>query len=507
MPHKQTSTDKSNLPKTIAAIDLGSNSFHMIVARINSGDIQIIDRIREMVRLGAGLDENRQLTLEARIRALACLSRFGQRLRELPPDAVRAVGTNALREAKQAGDFLAQAETALGHPIEIIAGHEEARLIYLGVAHSLATGNNQRLVVDIGGGSTELIIGKQLDIKRRESLHMGCVSMSQFHFPSGAITAETMNAAELAAALELRPIRRAYRQLGWQTTIGSSGTIRSIGRIVQQAGWSSEGITVESLHQLKENLIAAGHTDRLSLDELSQERRAVFPGGVAILLAIFRALHLERMQVSDQALREGLLYDKLGRIQHEDVRERSIHLLCTRYHLDLKHAQHVETTAQKLFTQASQIWKLNKEGQLNILCWAARIHELGLTISHSQSHKHGAYLIENSDLSGFSQPEQMLLAVLVRGHRRKFPLEAFESLPIANRESTKQLCILLRLSILLHRGRTSEARPDIGLTVKNNSLELAFPEQWLKQHPLTKMELQQEKIRLDEAGFKLSYNA
>jgi len=500
------SRDSNHMPETIAAVDLGSNSFHMIVARVVNGDIQIIDRIREMVRLGAGLNENRELSLEARVRALACLGRFGQRLRELPPGSVRAVGTNALRQAKQAADFITQAEAALGHSIEIIAGHEEARLVYLGVAHSLATGNNQRLVVDIGGGSTELIIGKRFDIKRRESLYMGCVSMSQRYFPQGEITTDAMQAAELAAALELRPIRRAYRQLGWQAAIGSSGTIRSIGEVVQHAGWSTEGITLESLHRLREALITACYTDKLTLEGLSQERQAVFPGGVAVLLAIFKTLHLEKMQVSDQALREGLLYDKLGRIQHEDVRERTVHSLCMRYHLDLKYAKQVETTAHKLFTQASQAWELTKDGQLEILCWAARIHELGLTISHSQFHKHGAYLIENSDLSGFSHPEQMLLAILVRGHRRKFPLDAFESLPIINRESTKQLCILLRLAILLHRGRTTETRPNIGLTVKENSLELRFPGDWLKRHPLTRMELQQEKIRLEEAGFMLGYN-
>jgi len=500
------STDNNNMPETIAAVDLGSNSFHMIVVRVTNGDIQVIDRIREMVRLGAGLDENRQLSLEARIRALACLSRFGQRLRALPTGSVRAVGTNALRQAKQADDFLAQATTALGHPIEIIAGHEEARLVYLGVAHSLATGDNQRLVADIGGGSTELIIGKQFDIKRRESLYMGCVSMSQSYFPDGKITADAMQAAELAAALELRPIRRPYRQLGWQSAIGSSGTIRSIASVVQYAGWSKEGITLESLLKLRETLITTGQADELTLEGLSQQRQAVFPGGVAVLLAIFKTLHLEKMLVSDQALREGLLYDKLGHIKHEDVRERSIRSLCMRYHLDLQHAKRVETTAHKLFAQASQDWQLNQDGQLEILCWATRIHELGLAISHNQFQKHGAYLIENSDLSGFSNQEQKLLAVLVRGQRRRFPIEEFESLIPTSREGAKRLCILLRLAILLHRGRSTKPRPNIRLTVNDNSLELIFPGDWLKRHPLTRMELQQEEIRLETAGFTLSYN-
>ena len=491
-------------PNTIAAIDLGSNSFHMIVARISNGDIQIIDRLREMVRLGAGLDENRCLTPEARARALACLMRFGQRLRKLPPGSVRAVGTNTLRQAKQADDFLDAAETALGHHIEIIAGHEEARLVYLGVAHSLASGGKQRLVVDIGGGSTELIIGQHFDIVRRESRHIGCVSLSRTYFPTGSITPENMKMAELAAALELRSIRHPYREIGWQTTIGSSGTIRSIGEVVVNAGWSKEGITLESLKKLRQALVEAGHVDKLKLEGLSEERQAVFPGGVAALIAIFKTMRIEVMQISDQALREGLLYDKLGRIRHEDVRERSIRSLCQRYRIDPRHAALIEATARKLFAQAAEKWKLSND-ELSILCWAARLHELGLTVSHSQYHKHGAYLIESSDLSGFSNQEQALLAALVRGQRRRFPTEVFKALPKKIREDAKQLCILLRLAILLHRGRSYSSSSKPQLAVNDHCLSLTFPGSWLQQHPLTQMELRQEQDRIESAGFKLSF--
>ncbi len=495
----------ATLPDTIAAVDLGSNSFHMIVARVRHGDIQIIDRLREMVRLGAGLDENKRLTPEARRRALACLRRFGQRLRTLPPGSVRAVGTNALRQAREAGDFLAAAEAALGHPIEVIAGHEEARLIYLGVAHGLATGDDKTLVVDIGGGSTELIIGRRFDISRRESLYMGCVGMSQRHFRDGRIDAGAMEAAEMTAALELRPIRRAYRKIGWQTAIGSSGTIRAIGDVVANAGWSRGSITLPALESLRQTLIGAGHIDRLELAGLSPERRPVFPGGVAVLLAVFKTLHVKEMQVSDQALREGLLYDMLGRIRHEDVRERSIRSLCQRFHLDLEHAARVETTAHRLFGQAAGEWGLAGHDQSDILGWAARIHELGLAVSHSQYHKHGAYLIENADLSGFSRQEQALLAALVRGHRRKFPIEVFEALPAATRQSAKRLCILLRLAVLLHRGRSTTICPGATLSVNNSNLKLAFPGGWLEQHPLTRLELRQEQGLLEAAGFKLAF--
>ena len=490
-------------PETIAAIDLGSNSFHMIVARVDNGDLQVIDRLREMVRLGAGLDEQNQLIPEVRARAIDCLERFGQRIKELPAGSVRAVGTNALRQTRESGHFLEEAQAALGHPIEIISGHEEARLVYLGVAHGLAADTEQRLVVDIGGGSTELIIGEGFDTKRRESLYMGCVSMSRAHFPDGTISAKAMERAELAAALELRPIRREYRRIGWQTAIGSSGTIRSIKEVVRNAGWSEAGITLSSLQQLRQALINFGHTDKLQLEGLKQERHAVFPGGVAILLAVFKTLHIEQMQVSAEALREGLLYEMLGRIQHEDVRERTVSSLCSRYGVDLTNAQLVEKTAQTLFAQVAEQWNLSSTYR-DTLSWAARLHEIGLTVSHSQFHKHGAYLINNADLSGFSRQEQALLATLIQGHRRKFPLAIFETLPSNIREPARRLCLLLRLAVLLHRGRSASLEVEPQLTAGNKHLKLRFPAGWLDTHPLTQMALEQETARLDGVGIKLS---
>jgi len=499
----QDPTQNPDRPETIAAIDLGSNSFHMIVARVDNGDLQVIDRLREMVRLGAGLDERKQLIPEVRARAIDCLERFGQRVRDLPPGSVRAVGTNALRQTRKSGHFLEEAQAALGHPIEIISGHEEARLVYLGVAHGLAADMEQRLVVDIGGGSTELIIGEGFNTKRRESLYMGCVSMSRTYFPDGTISAKAMERAELAAALELRPIRREYRRIGWQTAIGSSGTIRSIKEVVRNAGWSEAGITLSSLQQLRQALISFGHTDKLQLEGLKQERHAVFPGGVAILLAVFKTLHIEQMQVSTEALREGLLYEMLGRIRHEDVRERTVSSLCSRYGVDLTNAQLVEKTAQALFAQVAKQWDLSSNYR-DTLGWAARLHEIGLTVSHSQFHKHGAYLINNSDLSGFSRQEQALLATLIQGHRRKFPLAIFESLPSNIRENARRLCLLLRLAVLLHRGRSASLEVEPKLTVSNKHLKLKFPAGWLETHPLTQMELEQEAARLDGIGIKLS---
>ncbi|HEB97687.1 MAG TPA: exopolyphosphatase [Sedimenticola thiotaurini] len=500
-------TIPSRPPETIAAVDLGSNSFHMIVARVVDNQFQVMDRLREMVRLREGLDARRNLAPEVAQRALGCLERFGQRVRSLPPGAVRAVGTNTLRQVRDAGAFLRAAEAALGHPIEIVAGREEARLVYLGVAHGLAAGDERRLVVDIGGGSTELIVGEGFAPRHMESMEMGCVSMSQAHFGDGRIGAKAMKRAELAGALELRPVKVEYREAGWRQAIGSSGTIRAIRTVVQRAGWCDprDGITADALRQLRDRLVAFGRVDRIELDGLSTERRPVFAGGVAVLRSVFKALHIERMQVSDLALREGLLYDMLGRIHHEDVRESSVRALCRRYEVDMAQAERVERTARALFAQAAAPWGLHGGEYVEILGWAARLHEIGLTVAHAGYHKHSAYLAAHSDMAGFSRQEQMVLAALMRGHRRRFPLEQFRALPPDITLCAMQLAVLLRLSVLLHRARSATLRIDALLRVEGNRLELEFPDGWLQAHPLPRMELKQEAKRLKKAGFRLKF--
>jgi len=492
-------------PETVAAVDLGSNSFHMIVARVTDGELQIIDRLREMVRLAAGLNAAKRLNPEASEQALACLERFGQRLRAMPAGTVRAVGTNTLRQMHDGGDFLRAAEAALGHPIEVIAGREEARLVYLGVAHGLAAGSERRLVVDIGGGSTEVIVGEGFTAHERESLYMGCVSMSRAHFADGRITAAAMSGAETAGALELRPVKSEFRHAGWQFAVGSSGTIKAIEAVCLASGWSQQGVSAETLKKLRRALIDAGQIDKLTLPGLAEERREVFPGGVAVLLAVFKALRIEHMMVSDQALREGLLYDMLGRIRHEDVRERTVNALRKRFQADLRQAKRVEITARRLLGQVAQDWDLLGPDHADLLAWAARLHEIGVVVSHSQFHKHGAYLIASSDLSGFSRQEQEVLAALVRSHRRKFPVSVFDQLPAPVHTSAKRLCVLLRLAVLLHRGRSTMARPNPRLSVNGSRLTLRFPGDWLARHPLTRAELEEENQRLDSAGFPLDF--
>ena len=487
----------------LAAVDLGSNSFHMIIARLRDGHFQVVDRLREMVQLRAGLDKDNRLTGESQDRAIACLQRFGERIRELPVGSVRIVGTNTLRVAKNSQQFLRKARLALGHPIEIVAGEEEARLIYLGVAHALAFDNSRRLVMDIGGGSTEFIIGEGFSGLRRESLEMGCVSFSQRFFADGKISKSRITIASIAAGSRLRSIQRPYRKIGWNEAIGASGTIRCVANIVKENGWADDGvITPKSLEKLMDAMIDAGHIDNLQLGRLSSERASVLAGGVVILKAAFDRLKIDRMIVSDGALREGLLYDLLGRIQHDDERDRTVVALAKRYQVDEVHAQRIETMATQLFEQVSDEWKLD-EAHLDHLQWAAKLHEVGLAISHDSFHKHSAYLIDHSELPGFSREEQHALATMVLGQRRKFPKKEIKNLPDELQKTTKKLTILLRLAMVFNRGRSEKADTFVKLKVKKKGLRLSLPEAWLDRHPLTKADLMQEVDYLQEIDFKL----
>ncbi|MBV5309945.1 Ppx/GppA phosphatase family protein [Chromatium okenii] len=505
MPEVLTEINELPSHDIVAAVDLGSNSFHMIVARLDEGHMRITDRIREVVRLGEGLTPEKTLTPEVSERALSCLERFGQRLRGFAPGSVRAVGTNTLRQLRPETGFVERAELALGHPIDVIAGREEARLIYLGVAHGLAAGTERRLVVDIGGGSTEIIVGQGFSSRLRESLHLGCVSLSRQAFADGRITAKAMQKAELAGALEVRPVRELFRRARWQQAVGCSGTIRAIAAVVNAEGWCDNGISAESLAQLSAALTDAGRVATINLKGLPEERKPVFAGGVAILRAVFEALGITHMQVSDYALREGLIYEMMGRSQHEDVRERTVATLCQQFQTDLAHARRVEATALGIYQQLAAPWDLNHPEHPQMLTWAARLHEIGVMVAHSQYQKHGAYLLRNADLAGFSRQEQMVLAALVLGHRRKFPMQEFLNLPKAEQNSARHLCVILRLAVLLHRGRSAVNKHFLNVTADSERLALCFPNEWLARHPLTQLELEQEAERLATAKIILTF--
>ena len=491
----------------VAAIDLGSNSFHMIVARLVNGQIQVLDRLREMVQLAAGLDGRNRLDEVGQQRALDCLARFGQRLRHIPAGQVRIVGTNTLRLARNSAEFLAQAERLLGHRVEVISGQEEARLVYLGVMHSVADVPGQRLVVDIGGGSTELIVGRQFEAVQLTSLKMGCVSMSRACFDDGRMTESRLRRAELAVRLKLEPVMVEFQDLGWDVVTGASGTIKAVQDVVIREGWSREGITLEALRRVRGALLEAGSTAVLAERwQLEPARARVFPGGFVVLHGLCEVLNITHMDVSDGALREGLIYDLLGRIRHEDVRDRTIVAITDRYDLDEAQAERVSATALALLTQVCQSWQLDTGGYGRLLEWAARLHEIGLLLSHHNYHKHGAYILENADLPGFSNGDQVLLAALVRRHRRSCPADAFAHLPREQVLPIKRLCVLLRLAVVLHRGRSRQPLPPLTLNVDEQRVSLYFPAGWLAEHPLTHADLLTESRYLKKAAFRLEFN-
>ncbi len=486
----------------LAALDLGSNSFHLIVARVEHGEIRPIERIGEKVQLAAGIEKG-VLSDAAIERGLECLARFRQVLDSFKPNLVRAVGTNALRAAKNSRAFTESADAILGCPIEIISGREEARLIYLGVAHTRADDQQSRLVVDIGGGSTEFVVGQQFEAKLLESLHMGCVGYMQRFFPNGDINEKRFRKAYEAATLEVLNIRNAYHNLGWQECIGSSGTLLAIELVLQEQGWVTEGITAKALGKLCQKLFGYSHVDELDFPGLPDNRRAVFPSGLAIVCALVDGLGIRRMSTSSGALREGVVYDMLGRLRHEDVRERSVGALMQRYNVDEQTAGRVEIMAGRLCNYVQDRWDLNSDDLL-LLRWAARLHEVGLAIAHSQFHRHGEYVIYNSDLPGFSSRDQTALALLVRGHRRKFPVDLFAALPAKQRTQLERICLLLRLAVLFKYVTPLEGEPEFAIDASDHTLQLTFAEDWLNRHPMTAAELLNEAEQLQGTGYTLA---
>jgi exopolyphosphatase / guanosine-5'-triphosphate,3'-diphosphate pyrophosphatase len=489
--------------EVLAAVDLGSNSFHMKIARAYEGELQVLDRMREMIHLGAGLDNDGNITSTAQQRALDCLLKFGERLRAMPRRAVRVVGTNTLRNARNAKEFLTHAERALGHPVKIISGQEEARLIYLGVAHTLADNGQRRLVADIGGGSTELIIGERGAPQHLLSLEMGCVSFSRKYFDGGEITPKRWQRAHSAAVENLQQAASDFRKGRWEHAVGASGTIRTVDSVTRLAGWCNDGITRAALERLTETIVKSGHVERLKIAGLNPERAPVFPGGVAILAALFDVLGLSDMRVSDGALREGLLFDMLGWPAEEDTCSSSVAALAARFHVDEAQARRVENTARQLLGCIAIDWDLHDAQTTKHLFWAAQLHEIGLDIASNQHHKHGAYIVENADLDGFTLFEHKLLGLLLRAQRGKLPLAALKELPAAHFTAWLRMMVLLRLAVILQRCRSTEALPRLALAASKRTLKLQFPKGWLESRPLLRADLGQEVVYLREAELTL----
>jgi exopolyphosphatase / guanosine-5'-triphosphate,3'-diphosphate pyrophosphatase len=491
------------VPDVLAAVDLGSNSFHMVVARYGNGQLIVIDRLREMVQLASGLDDEGRLDKDVANRALACLKRFGQRLADVHADGVRVVGTSALRRARRKQGFLERARDALGHPIEIIAGREEARLIYSGVCQMLPPEPGNRLVVDIGGGSTELVIGRGLEPLELESMNLGCVGISQRFFGDGKLSAKRFARARLIAQQELEPVQEAYLKRGWDSAAGSSGSVRTILEAQKEMDPKATMITAEGIEALIGLLSGAGAVQAIPLESVTPERRSVFAGGLAILAEVFAQLKIRQMRWSEGAMREGLLYDMVGRYTHEDARDRTVRSMQQRYHVDLAQAARVEQTALDLLAQVQESWSLEDPLAEQALTWASRLHEIGLDVAHSGYHRHGAYLLENADMPGFAREEQLLLARLVGSHRRKLLLEGLDDLIPPWDERSLYLILILRLAVLLHRARSETPIPEVSLVGRPRTLELRFRIRSFREHPLTAADLNDEVEFLRARGLRL----
>ena len=493
---------------TLAAVDLGSNSFRLEVARVSGDQLYPLDALKETVRLAGGLNKDNDLDEASQQRALACLQRFGERLRDLPRESVRCVGTSALRVARNSSAFLKAAEAALGHRIEVVAGREEARLIYLGVAHSLPESSDPRLVVDIGGGSTELIVGKKLKTLHTESLHMGCVNFSQRFFADGSITKAALKAAELAARAEVEHIRSDFHARNWREAYGSSGTARALRDLLELNGYSDQDITVDGLAKLRSEMLKAGHIDRLELVGLRADRQPVLAGGFAIMAGVFAELGVEQMQVVETAMREGILYDLLGRFNKQDMREVTIDEFMRRYHVDAAQAARVSQVAQTLLHAAPHASANPERAELarRYLDWAAKLHEIGLSISHSGYHRHSGYILENADMPGFSRADQASLALLVRAQRGALNKIAYFNdtrEPDAPRETW--LIWLLRQAVLLCRSRSELDLKGVKLEPSLTQYRLRFPEGWLAERPLTQKALEAEAGHWEGVGVEYRF--
>lgn len=496
-------------PTLLAAVDLGSNSFRLIVGRVEETaaghQIQQIDAMREPVRLGAGLGEDKHLDEAAQLRGLAALERFGERLRDFHPDRVRAVATNTLRVAKNAPEFLERAHRALGFPIEVIAGREEARLIYAGAAHTVPPIDGRRLVVDIGGGSTEFIIGAGYEPLMLESLYIGCVSHSLRFFPDGAITEQGMRQAVLAARRSIEIIASQYRALGWEQSIGSSGTARALAELIEDNGFNdpdvAHGITRSGLEKLRRALVKAGGAQASKLVGLKPDRIPVLPGGLSIMIGAFEELGIDYADITDGALRLGVLYDQMGRSSRQDMRAVTVEGFMQRYSVDRGQAERIGALATDLYRQLDVRDAATREEGGTFLAWAAALHEIGLSISHSGYHKHSAYIASNADMPGFSKTDQGRLAALLIGHVGKLGKFAH----VANVDWSWLFC--LRTAVLFCRRRADVALPEIVVRESRQGYEVTLPRSWADANPLTDYSLAQEAHEWSRVGrgYRIAY--
>jgi exopolyphosphatase/guanosine-5'-triphosphate,3'-diphosphate pyrophosphatase len=491
----------------LAAVDLGSNSFRLEIGRIDHGEFHRTEYLKETVRQGGGLDESRNLTPQAMQSGWDCLARFGERLAGFKSSEVRAVATQTLREARNRDTFLLRANEALGFPINVISGREEARLIYQGVAQMLPTTEERRLVIDIGGRSTELILGQGRTPSVMESFRVGSIGWSKRFFPDGQFNRKSFEIAEVAATAVLDEAFDAYHPDNWETAYGSAGTVGAIGDVLIAAGWPSGHITKDGLDWLLDRLVAAQSAERLRMPGMREDRKAIIGGGVSVMRAVFNLLGIESMEMASGGLRHGLICDLLGNTGYNgDLRVNSVNRLASKYGVDTVHGQRVGRVARFLFDQLSVNGKKmldpDRERLLRKLQWAAELHEIGSHISHSDHHKHGAYILDNADAMGFSLSEMHRLSLLVLGHRGKLrKLEAVLNDP----DMVFQLLCLRLAVILCHAKRDPELD---GMQLKRSDsdgslIQLTCRNGWAEEHPQSAHLLREEELAWQKTSWGL----
>ena len=487
----------------LAAVDLGSNSFRLEIGRYAAGHIERVQYFKEMVRQGAGLDEQGYLTDEAMQRGWECLARFAERLQGFPSEQVRAVATQTLREAKNRDVFIREANRILGYPISVISGPEEARLIYQGAAHSLPPSDERRLVVDIGGRSTELILGKRFETQRVASYPVGSVAWSIRYFPNGEFTKTTLKTAQIAAQAVMEEAALHFAPNSWDNAYGTSGTANAIADVLAAYGGDPDVVRRDQLAWLCEQLLEAGNAANVRLEGLKEERRAVIGGGVTALCAIFDLLKIDELRIASGALRQGLLRDMVQHEEYSDIRNRTITTLMDRYQVDSAQAKRVQRTAAMLYDQARRYVGITQAAKLRspMLEWASQLHEMGCLISHNDSHHHGAYVLGHSDVPGFTQTELAHLAALVLAQRGK--LRKIESFLQDPQFALELLC--LRLATVLCHARRDPDMELLQLRDKPEKWSLKALSGWSDQYPQSAYLLGEEVLAWQKTPYTFQF--
>lgn len=485
-----------------AAVDLGSNSFHLVIVQVVNGSVQIVGKIKQKVRLAAGLDGQNLLDDLSMERGWKCLESFAERLQDIPADHIKIVGTATLRLATNAETFVEQGEKILNHPIDVISGEEEARQIFMGVAYTSAN-QGHSLVIDIGGASTEVIVGSDMHPKALVSLDVGCVTFMARYFADQSITEQGFEQAIAHAKKFIEPHKHKFTKHGWNQCLGASGTPQAIHDILV-ARHIADPIKLNYLYQIKEQAIEFGHVNRLNFEGLAESRKAIFPSGLAILIALFECLSIEQMQISGGALREGLIYGMLDQVQHTDLRSKTVQLAMDRFHIDKEQARRVNHVVMGLFSQYCNTGDLPCNEYASVISAAAYLHEIGLHIDYKLYHQHGAYILTHTSLLGFSQVQKQIVCLLVENHRQAINTEALAKYPELERQIITTLCRLLRLAVVLCLRRKDNTVPELKIEINNNDWTLSFPSGWLKNHPLIEVELTNETWLQHRAGMKLS---